>query len=73
MQSKCNNAICKEIEEMRAELKTYRTESEAKRDEAKEKLADQLGQIRIFMARIDQKIQDDRWGDNGNGGMLNDI
>lgn len=70
MQTKCNNQVCREIEDLRTELKAYRIESEAKRDDAKEKLADQLGQIRVFMARIDQKIQDDRWGDNGKGGML---
>ena len=70
MQNRCNNAVCKDIEELRGELRAYRIDAENKRDEAREKLTEQLGQIRVFMARIDQKIQDDRWGDNGKGGMV---
>jgi hypothetical protein len=68
MQEKCNNLVCKDINELRGDLRAYRIDAEAKRDDARDKLADQLTQIKVFMARIDQKILDDRWGSNNENG-----
>ena len=69
-QTKCSMETCKKIDKLgdqlaalRVEFTTYVIDSEKRRDEAKDKLTEQLSQIRIFMARIDQKIKDDRWED----------
>lgn len=70
VQRRCNNSVCRDIEELKVELRAYRVEAENKRDIAKDLLNEQLGQIRIFMARIDQKIRDDRWGSNGKDDMI---
>lgn len=71
-QTKCSAATCQKIDKLaeqlgslRVEFTTYVIESEKRREAAKDTFTEQLSQIRVFMARIDQKIKDDRWQDMG--------
>ena len=71
-QTKCSVATCQKIDKLadqlgalRMEFTNYVIESEKRREAAKDTFTEQLSQIRVFMARIDQKIKDDRWQDSG--------